>query len=151
MLDNLGLFSDFSWWVLGVFFAYFAVLIGIAVVRSRQMQGMGDYVQDRRRVGSLVSASSSSSSATSAWTVLVFPALAFDSGIVHLWTVAGVVAGVWFGWTITRRLRRYTIAAEESLTLPEFLEKRFGDRSGTLRTLAGVIAIFFVVFTSAPV
>ena len=146
MLD-LELFSEFSWWILGVFFAYFAVLIGIAVVRSRQMRGMSDYVLGGRRVGSLVSALSSGSSATSAWTVLVFPALAFASGVVHLWTALGLALGVWFSWTIiAKRLRRYTIAADESLTLPEFLEKRFDDRSGVLRTLAGVITIFFVIF-----
>jgi sodium/proline symporter len=68
------------------FIVYFAVLMGIAVVRSRQMQGMADYVLGGRQVGSLVSALSSSSSASSAWTMLVFPALAFVSGIVHLWT-----------------------------------------------------------------
>ncbi len=143
----LDMFGEFSWWILGVFFAYFAALIGIAVVRARQMRGMSDYVLGGRRVGSLVSALSSSSSATSAWTVLVLPALAFASGVVHMWTVLGLVSGVWLGWTIiAKRLRRYTIAADESLTLPEFMEKRFDDRSGALRTLAGFITIFFVIF-----
>ena len=45
-----------------------------------------------------------------------------------------------------KRLRRYTIATDDSLTLPEFFEKRFLDRTGTLRTLSAVITIFFIVF-----
>ena len=49
-------------WVLIVFLAYFAALIGIAVFRSRQMQEMSDYVLGGRRVGSITSALSSSSS-----------------------------------------------------------------------------------------
>ena len=67
-------------WVLIVFLAYFAALIGIAVFRSRQMQEMSDYVLGGRRVGSITSALSASSSSTSGWTMLVFPALAFTNG-----------------------------------------------------------------------
>jgi sodium/proline symporter len=141
------MFSGFSYWILAVFSAYFAILIGIAVFRSRQMQAMSDYVLGSRRVGAFTSALSASSSAASGWTILVFPALAFSQGTIHLWTVLGVVSGLWFSWTIiAKRLRRYTIAAEDALTVPEFLEKRFGDKTGTLRTLAGLITIFFVIF-----
>ena len=60
-------------WVLIVFLAYFAALIGIAVFRSRQMQEMSDYVLAGRRVGAITSALSSGSSSTSGWTMLVFP------------------------------------------------------------------------------
>jgi sodium/proline symporter len=137
----------FTIWVLCVFAAYFAVLLGIAVVRSRQMEDMSDYVLGGRRVGLITTALSSSSSASSGWTILVFPALAFTEGTIHLWTVAGIVIGVWFNWNIlAKRLRRYSIATDDSLTLPEFLEKRFGDTTGVMRSLAGLIIIFFVVF-----
>ena len=50
-------------------------------------------------------------------------------------------------WTyLAKRLRRYTIAAENSLTLPEFYEKRFDDRTGTLRTISALIMVLFIVF-----
>ena len=75
----------FSWWIIAVFIAYFAALIGIAVVRSRQMQGMTDYVLGGRRMGIITSALSSGSSTASGWTMLVFPALAFAAGMMHLW------------------------------------------------------------------
>ena len=52
-------------WVVIVFLAYFAALIGIAVFRSRQMQEMSDYVLAGRRMGSFTSALSASSSSTS--------------------------------------------------------------------------------------
>ena len=58
-------------WVLIVFLAYFAALIGIAVSRSRQMQEMSDYVLGGRRVGIFTSALSASSSTSSGWTMLV--------------------------------------------------------------------------------
>ena len=138
---------SFAYWVLIVFIAYFAVLIGIAVVRARQMHTMSDYVLGGRKMGPVTSALSSASSTTSGWTMLVFPALAFAAGIVHMWTAVGIVLGAWLVWTIMgRRLRRYTIATDDSLTLPEFYEKRFMDRSGVLRTVSAVITVFFIIF-----
>ncbi|MCY4366250.1 MAG: sodium/proline symporter [Chloroflexi bacterium] len=132
-------------WILFVFIAYFAVLIGIAVVRSRHMDDMSDYVLGGRKMGYVTSALSAASSATSGWTMLVLPALAFAAGMMHLWTVVSIILGHWFAWTILgKRIRRYTLAAENSLTLPEFLEKRFGDTSGLLRSLSGLIGIYFI-------
>ena len=133
------------YWILFVFVAYFAVLIGIAISRSRQMADMSDYVLGGRKIGAFTSAISAASSTTSGWTMLVFPALAFAAGLMHLWTVVSLVLGAWFAWTImARRLRRYTMATDNSLTVPEFLEKRFGDTSGALRTLTAGISLYFI-------
>ena len=39
------MFSGSAWiWILTVFIVYFIVLIGIAVLRTRQMDDMSDYV-----------------------------------------------------------------------------------------------------------
>ena len=130
-----------------VFIAYFAALIGISVFRSRHLNDMSDYVLGGRKMGVLTSALSAASSAASGWTMLVFPALAFAAGLLHLWTVASLVLGAWLVWTVMgRRLRRYTIATDDSLTLPEFYEKRFKDRSGILRTMSALITVFFIIF-----
>ena len=103
---------DFSFWILATFILYFLVLIVIALLQSRQMQAMSDYVLGSRRMSSFTSALSASSSATSGWTMLVFPDLAFSEGAIHMWTVAGIIVGVWFNWVIlAQKLRRYTIAA----------------------------------------
>ena len=138
--------GDNAWiWILLVFIVYFIVLIGIAVFRSRPMDDMSDYVLGGRKMGAFTSAMSAASSGASGWTLLVFPALAFAAGLMHLWTVVAIILGSWFSWTIVaRRLRRYTIATDNSLTLPEFFEKRFGDRTGTLRTLAAAISLYFI-------
>ena len=136
-----------SFWLLFVFVAYFATLIGIAVVRARRMQAMSDYVLGGRKMSGFTSALSASSSGTSGWAILVFPALAFQHGLGEMWTALALVAGIYLSWTIiAKRLRRYTIAAGDSLTVPEFLEKRFEDETGTLRTVAALVTIFFIVF-----
>lgn len=136
---------EFHPFILAVFFLYFASLIAISVVRVRPMREMSDYVLGGRRMSSFTSALSASSSTTSGWTMLVFPALAFSEGTVHLWTALGIVLGVWFVWTVLgKRLRRYTIL-EDSLTLPDFFEKRFADRTGILRALTAALTIFFIM------
>ena len=134
-----------TYWVLAVFIVYFLVLVGIAAFRARHMQDMSDYVLGGRKIGAFTSAISAASSTTSGWTMLVLPALAFAAGMMHMWTVASLILGAWFAWTImARRLRRYTISTDNSLTVPEFLEKRFGDTSGALRTLSATISLYFI-------
>ena len=136
-----------DWWTLSVFAAYFAVLLGIAVIRVRPVRTMSDYVLAGRRLGIFTSAMSVGSSTTSGWTFLALPALAFSNGTVVGWTLLSLVVFIWVNWVvIAKRLRRYTIAAGDSLTLPDFYERRFGDTTGVLRTVASVITVFFVIF-----
>ena len=136
-----------DFWIIFVFVAYFAALIGIAIVRARRMRAMSDYVLGSRQLSSVTSALSAGSSTTSGWTMLVFPALAFSQGARIIWLVSFMAIGVWLSWTlVAKRLRRYTIETNDSLTLPEFFEKRFEDRSGVLRAICGVLTIFFVIF-----
>ena len=135
-----------NFWVLSVFAAYFVILIGIAVLRARQMREMQDYVLGSRRLSAVTSALSASSSAVSSGSMLVVPALAFVDGGATLWLAGSVFAGAVFSWTVlARRLRRYTFAAGNSLTISEFLEKRFDDRTGMLRSLVAVVTLFFVI------
>ena len=93
--------GDHSWiWILVVFVAYFATLIGIAVVRTPRMEDMSDYVLGGRRIGVITSALSSGSSSASGATMLVIPALAFAAGLLHLWTIVGITLSIWLTWTI---------------------------------------------------
>ena len=134
-------------WIIVPFGAYFLLLIGIAVLRARRMRNMSDYVLGARRLGSFTTALSTGSSTTSAWTMLSLPALAYVGGAVAWWIPASAVIGIWLSWSLlAKRLRRYTVEARDALTIPEFFETRFDDRSGAIRTLASLVTILFVVF-----
>lgn len=134
-------------WLIVVFAAYFAMLIGIAIAGARRMRDMSEYVLGGRRLSSVTAALSAGSSTTSAWTMMALPALAFTYGAVEIWVPVAIVTGVWLSWTfIASRLRRYTIAAGNVLTIPEFYEVRFGDRTGALRTFSGLTTVLFVIF-----
>ena len=134
-------------WVVFGFAVYFGGLIAIAVVGARRMRDMADYTLGGRRLSSFTAALSSGSSTTSAWTMLALPALAFTGGLVELWVPICATIGIFLSWTLlAKRLRRYSIAANNAVTIPEFLEARFGDVTGTLRAVSGIITILFVVF-----
>ena len=136
-----------STWVIVVFCLYFVMLIGIALVKARKIRSMSDYALAGRRLGSFTAALSAGSSTTSAWTMLALPALAFSHGAVEMWVPAGAAVGIWLSWTVlAKKLRRYTIEANNALTIPEFFEVRFGDTTGILRTLTSIITIFFVIY-----
>ena len=48
------------------------------------------------------------------------------------------------------RLRIYTFKANNSLTIPEFLEKRYRDQSNMLRVVSALfILLFFLFYTSS--
>ena len=133
-------------WVVAVFGIYFTALIGIAVMRAQRMRAMQDYVLGGRRLNALTSALSAGSSAASSGSMLVVPALAFADGGATVWLAGSIFLGAVLSWTLlARRLRRYTVAAGDSLTISEFLEKRFDDRTGVLRSLVAVVTLFFVI------
>ena len=137
---------DSPWLIIG-FTTYFTLLIVIALVGAGRMRDMSEYVLGGRRLGSFTAALSAGSSTTSAWTMLALPALAFTDGAVSVWVPIAAATGVLLSWqVIARRLRRYTIEANNVLTIPEFFEVRFGDKTGVLRSLTSFITVFFVVF-----
>ena len=108
----------------GPLLAYFGLLLGIALVRSRRMNHMSDYVLGGRRLGSFTIALSAGSSTTSAWTMLALPRLAFSGGLVEIWIPIGAVVGIGLSWTrLAGRLRRFTIAANDALTNPRVLRR----------------------------
>ena len=134
-------------WVIFCFAVYFAMLIAIAVVGARRIRNMADYTLGGRRLSSFTAALSTGSSTTSAWTMLALPALAFVGGLVELWVPVCAAIGVWLSWTLlAKRLRRFTIAADNAVTIPEFMERRFGDATGVLRSVSGLVTILFVIF-----
>ena len=73
-----------SAWVIAVFSVYFTLLIVIAVIGASRMKDMSEYVLGGRRLSSFTAALSSGSSTTSAWTMLVLPALAYVGGLYEM-------------------------------------------------------------------
>jgi len=135
----------------GTFFVYLLAMLAIGWVAYRRTRGVGDFILGGRTLGSGVAALSAGASDMSGWLLLGLPGYAYLSGLQSLWLTLGLLAGTWANWRLlAARLRVYTAAAGDALTLPEFFERRFHDRSGALRAISALfILLFFVFYTSS--
>ena len=67
------------------------------------------------------------------------------------WTAIGLAIGTYFNWLlVSKRLRRYSLRADNSITLPEFFSNRFRENKKVIMTLAALfILIFFTVYAAS--
>ena len=134
--------------------AYFVAMIGIGLWAWRKSTSDIDgYLLGGRSLSPAVAALSAGASDMSGWLLLGLPGAAFVSGLSAGWIALGLFAGALLNYIIVApRLRVHTERTGDSITIPEFFEKRFEDRSHALRVISSVvIIIFFTLYTSAGV
>jgi len=131
-----------------VFVIYLLFMVGIGVyffVRSRG-SGEKEYFLGGRQMGPWVSALSAGASDMSAWVLMGLPASIYAYGIGQSWIAIGLAIGYALSWIFEApRLRRFSIAADDSITLPQYLTNRFKSSSKILQILCAVI--FLVAYT----
>lgn len=144
MIENTGA-------VIGTFLVYLAVMLGIGVYAYKRTANSADYFLGGRSLGPWPSALSAGASDMSGWLLLGLPGYAFASGMESLWLAGGLLAGTWLNWLlVAKRLRTYSIEANDSLTLPEFFSNRFKDNSKALQVISAFfILLFFLFYTSS--
>lgn len=137
-----------------LFMTFGLYLIGMLIIgfiAYRYTKNLGDYLLGGRSLGPGVAALSAGASDMSGWLLLGLPGAMYVSGINQIWMAIGLVVGAYLNWQfVAGRLRRYTELAHDSLTLPDYLENRFHDKSRVLRVLSAlVILVFFTFYTSS--
>ncbi|MCV6588901.1 MAG: sodium/proline symporter PutP [Marinobacterium sp.] len=144
MIENTGA-------VIGTFLVYLAVMLGIGIYAYKRTANSADYFLGGRSLGPWPSALSAGASDMSGWLLLGLPGYAFASGMESLWLAGGLLAGTWLNWLlVAKRLRTYSVEANDSLTLPEFFANRFNDTSKALQVISAFfILLFFLFYTSS--
>ncbi len=133
------------------FAGYLVMVLVVGAVAWRRTRDLRDYILGGRRLGRWVTALSAQASDMSGWLLMGLPGYAYAAGLEALWLLAGLLIGTYANWRLTAlRLRVATERYGDSLTLPDYLERRFEDRSGVLRLLSAVfILVFFTFYTSS--
>jgi len=122
---------------------YLLLMIGVGLACYRYMKTLDDFVLGGRRLGPWVSAISERASGESAWFLLGLPGAAYGLGFTEYWSVIGIAMGILTSWTfIAMPLRRAT-ARMGAITLPDYFEMRFKDRSRSLRVVSMVVILAF--------
>ena len=137
--------------VLSAFIVYLLMMIIVGIVSMKKTNSTEDYFLGGRGLNSWVAALSAQASDMSGWLLMGLPGSIYALGTGQAWVAIGLFLGTVANWLlISKRLRRYTIVANKSLTLPEFLENRFHDKKRILLCISSiVIVIFFLVYTAS--
>ena len=131
-----------------VFVAYFLFMLGIGLIFFFKSKGGGekDYFLGGRQMGAWVSALSAGASDMSAWVLMGLPASVYAAGMGQTWIAIGLAIGYTLSWIFEApRLRRFSIAAKDSITIPQYLTNRFLSESKLLQLLCALI--FLVAYT----
>ena len=138
-------------WVLVAFVAYMAMMIVIGALYMKKTSSSEDYFLGGRGLGGFVAALSAQASDMSGWLLMGLPGAVYAFGTGQAWIAIGLLAGTILNWIfVSGRLRKYTIKANNSLTLPSYFENRFHDKKRILLTISSVvIVIFFLVYTAS--
>ncbi|WP_018933672.1 sodium/proline symporter PutP [Gracilibacillus lacisalsi] len=133
------------------FIVYLVGMLVIGIIAFRLTNNLSDYVLGGRNLGGSVAALSAGASDMSSWLLLGLPGAMYAGGMNQIWLAIGLAVGAYLNWQfVAKRLRTYTEVAKDSITIPDFLENRFRDKSRILRVISAlVILIFFTFYTSA--
>ena len=131
-----------------VFIVYLVFMVGIGVYFFLKSKDGGEkgYFLGGREMGPWVSALSAGASDMSAWVLMGLPASIYAAGVGQTWIAIGLAIGYTVSWLVEApRLRKYSIAAKDSITIPQYLTNRFLSESKALQVICAVI--FLVAYT----
>ena len=131
--------------------AYLAALLIMGVSFAKENNTVDDYYLGGRKLGPYVTAMSAEASDMSSWLLMGLPGVAYASGICDVfWTALGLGIGTYLNWLfVAKRLRKYS-EKNNSVTVPDFFERRFRDKNHVLLVLSSlIIVIFFIPYVGS--
>ena len=133
-------FSDH--WLAGVLLvAYTAVLLYHARVGARRSHNMTEYYVGGRSLGGVVVGISFFATFASTNSYIGHAGKGYEYGLPWMTMAVLIVVFTWLSWTmVAPRLRRFT-SHWDALTLPDYLEARFGAHNRALRLAAALVIL----------
>ena len=138
-------------WIIVAFVLYLLGMVAVGAAYAKKNSSAEDYFLGGRSLGGFVAALSAQASDMSGWLLMGLPGGVYALGTGQSWIAIGLFLGTVVNWlVISGPLRRYTIRANNSLTLPTYFENRFHDKKKVLLLISSItIVIFFLVYTAS--
>lgn len=133
---------------------YFVAMLAIGLYAYRQSSSnLSEYMLGGRKLGPGITALSAGASDMSGWLLMGLPGALYAAGISQIWLAVGLILGAWANYLfLAPRFRLYTEIANDSITLPDYFEHRFADKTRVLRLISAlVIVVFFTLYTASGV
>ncbi len=131
------------------FVLYFVAMMAIGVFfffKSKSANGEKEYFLGGRSMGPWVTAMSAQASDMSGWLLMGLPGSILAAGLGKIWISVGLAIGTALNWIIiAKRLRKFSKAANDSITLPQYLSNRFATANPALRIICAIV--FLISFT----
>ncbi len=125
---------------------YFAILTAVGIFSRKRNATDKDFNLGNRKLNFWVTAISAHADDMSSWLFIGYPMAVFLAGGSKIWIGVGLILGMFSNWhIIAPRLRRET-ERYDSYTLSTYLERRFGDTSGTIRIISAIVILFFMTY-----
>ncbi len=134
--------------------AYFLLMMAIGLYAWRKStSNVSEYMLGGRNLHPAVGALSAGASDMSGWMLMGLPGAIYLSGLSAAWIAVGLIIGAYLNYLLVApRLRVFTEMADDAITIPDYFEKRFQDKSRALRIISSlVIVVFFTLYTSAGI
>ena len=131
-----------------VFIVYllFMLSIGIWFFYKNRSGGEKTYFLGGRQMGPWVTALSAGASDMSAWVLMGLPTSIYALGLGQAWISIGLLTGYSLSWIFQApRLRRFSIVADDAITIPQYLSNRFLSRSYVLQVICAIV--FLIAYT----
>lgn len=131
-----------------VFSIYLVFMLGIGVFFFFKDRNGGEktFFLGGRQMGPWVSALSAGASDMSAWVLMGLPTAIYAAGLGQVWVSVGLAIGYTVSWLVQApRLRKFSIVANDSITIPQYLTNRFLSKSRALQILCAIV--FLVAYT----
>lgn len=128
------------------FVLYLCAVLAVGIIfflKQRNSNGGDkDYFLGGRKMNGFVAALSAGASDMSAWVLMGLPGAIYLKGMGQVWISVGLLVGTICSWIfIAPKLRRYSIVAKDSITIPQFLTNRFLTKGKALQVISAVIFI----------
>ena len=135
------------------FVLYLLLVLGIGLfffIKDRS-GGEKDYFLGGRSMGPWVTAMSAQASDMSGWLLMGFPGSILAFGMGKVWIGIGLALGTALNWIfVAKRLRSFSKAANDSITLPQYLKNRFAAKNPALQIICAIVfLVFFTVYVAS--
>ena len=130
------------------FVLYFVVVLGIGIYFFTKSKSGNEkeYFLGGRQMGPWVTAMSAQASDMSAWLLMGLPGSILAFGLGQAWIGIGLAIGTALNWIlIAKRLRKFSKASDDAITLPQYLSNRFAATNPALKIICAVV--FLISFT----
>ena len=135
-----------------IFILYLVLMLSVGIyffLKNKNADEKVFFLGDRK-MGPWVSALSAGASDMSAWVLMGLPASVYALGLGQIWIGVGLAIGYAVSWVIEApRLRRFSIVADDSITIPQYLTNRFLSKSYVLQVACALIFLFAYTIYSA--